>query len=271
MQYARRSASRWLYSASLLVFACVLASADADEGEDRPSATPYRPTVSTPAQLSEPHWLEGEFGGLYFRERSSDADLPHRFSVPYTLKYAFTEDWGIRLGGEALVRASGDGGHEIGFGDTSIVLKRRFAFDDSSAFGLEVGVLMPSAKRDLQIGSGKPDWSVNGIYSVDLGAWHTDVNLIGTRIGAKDSDQSRWQSQAALAVSHPLVGSWSAAGEWSGTHQQGQNGTAQFLGALTYALRKDAILDFGAARGLNRATPSWQAFAGITVVIGRID
>ncbi len=31
------------------------------------------------------------------------------------------------------------------------------------------------------------------------------------------------------------------------------------------------VVDFGAARGLNHASPKWQAFTGVTVVLGRID
>jgi hypothetical protein len=36
-------------------------------------------------------------------------------------------------------------------------------------------------------------------------------------------------------------------------------------------VRHDVVIDFGGIRGFNHATPTWQAFAGVTVVIGRID
>ncbi len=78
--------------------------------------------------------------------------------MPYTLKYAFTDDWGVRVGRRG-VRAlcEGDGSRETGFGDTGFILKRRFAVDERSAFGLEVGALYPTARPGLQCGSGKPD------------------------------------------------------------------------------------------------------------------
>lgn len=239
---------------------------------ERPDAVPYRPTVSTPAALSSPGWLEGEFGGLLLRDRAGDAPGDRRASAPYTLKYAFTEDWGVRVGGEAFVHLrSDDGSRDAGFGDTAIVAKRRFAIDPASAWGLELGAAFATARPALQIGSGKTDWSLNGIYSADLGAWHADANLLNTRLGARAAGQSRLQTLGALAVSRPVSDQWTAEAEWSGTRQRGASGTAQFLGALSRELRRDLVIDFGAARGLNHASPSWQAFAGVTVVIGRLD
>ena len=45
---------------------------------DAPSVTPYRPSVSTPAALSAPGWLEVEAGVL----RSRSDDPARRDSVP---------------------------------------------------------------------------------------------------------------------------------------------------------------------------------------------
>src|SRR5262249_55246135 len=63
--------------------------------EDAPAVTPYRPSVSTPAALSAPGWLEVEAGLQADRDRAADA---RRTSLPYTLKLAMTPDWGIRIG-----------------------------------------------------------------------------------------------------------------------------------------------------------------------------
>ncbi|MEO8936299.1 MAG: transporter [Burkholderiaceae bacterium] len=258
--------------ATLASCALMPAFAAAAGDDDRPDAVPYRPTVSTPAALSAPGWLEGEFGGLYLRHRHADDGPERRSSLPYTIKFAFTEDWGIRVGGEAIVHAAVvDGSHETGFGDTAIVAKRRFEIDKASAFGLEAGVTIPTAKPALASGSGKPDWSINGIYSADLpGGWHADVNLLDTRSGSRQGDQSRWQTLGAIAMSRPLDDRWTAAAEISGTHQHDANGTAQVLGALSCAIRRDIVIDFGTAHGLNRATPTWQAFAGVTVLLGKV-
>src|SRR5438105_2964593 len=116
--------------------ACALiACAGAAHAQDAPSVTPYRPSVSTPAALSAPGWLEVEAGV----QSSRAVDPTRRETLPYTLKLAFTPDWGIRVGGDAIVRQrNADGTADHGLGDTSLVLKRRFAVNDASAFGLEL-------------------------------------------------------------------------------------------------------------------------------------
>ena len=45
----------------------------ASAADDAPSAVPYRPSVSTPAALSEPGWLEVEGGLLHSRDETRAA------------------------------------------------------------------------------------------------------------------------------------------------------------------------------------------------------
>jgi hypothetical protein len=235
-------------------------------GADDPSATPYRPTVSTPANLSEPGWLELELGG----QRTSGGDLARRDNIPYTLKYAFTPDWGLRVGGDAWVREVGaDGSKLSGIGDTAVIVKRRFALNDNAAFGVEGGVNLPTAKDGL--GSGKADYLVTGIYSANLGDYHTDLNLSGTRLGQIASDESRWQTAWAASLSRALGERWGVAGEFSGTYRKSVPSTAQFLAAASYNYSKRVVFDAGAAFGLARASADWSLFAGVTLLIGKIQ
>ena len=277
---AGRTVSSWtcVFSQFLPpIFSIALSSQGlcAQSDDVKPEAVPNRPTVSTPAALSAPGWLEAEFGGLHARDLHPDADPARRTSLPYSLKLAFTEDWGVRIDGEASVRRSAnDGARDTGgLGDTTFVVKRRFAIDSrsdfKSAFGLEAWLAVPTSRRGLGTGSGKPDYTINAIYSADFGDWHSDLNLLNTRVGAIDAGEGRWQTLGAIAWSRRLDDRWGVVGEISGTHQRGASGTAQALGAFTYAIRRSAILDFGVAHALNRATPTWQAFVGITVVLGR--
>ena len=54
---------------------------------DAPSTTPYRPSVSTPAALSAPGWLEIEAGWQH-----DDSGGARRDSIPLTFKLAFDKD-----------------------------------------------------------------------------------------------------------------------------------------------------------------------------------
>ncbi len=244
---------------------CAFAAHAQDQSGDAPSVTPYRPSVSTPAALSATGWLEVEFGGLH----SHGAGSANQDSVPYTFKLAFSPDWGIRIGGNAFIRNTDpDGNRSSGFGDTVVVLKQRFSVDDASAFGIEAGANFPTAKSGL--GGSKTDYSVNGIYSADLASYHTDLNLILTRIGAIDPGSSRIQTTWAASLSRQLDARWGVVGELSGTRQSGAQHTAQFLIAGGYNASKSMALDFGVSRGLTSASPNWSFFSGITVLVSRL-
>jgi hypothetical protein len=243
---------------------CASASAQTPP-DDQPSVTPYRPSVSTPAALSAPGYLELEAGGL--RERESGA--ARRDSLPYTLKLAFTPDWGVRIGGDAWVRQRDDTGQSLGGGgDTGVVLKRRFAVDETSAFGLEASATFPTARRGL--GSGKSDTSLVGIYSADLGAYHTDLNLGLTRVGAVDPGAGRTQTLWAASLSRSFLERWGVVGEFSGTRQHGVDSTSQILLAGSYNVSKSLTLDAGFAHSLRSGVPDRSIFAGFTVLGPRL-
>ena len=251
-------------AAMLLVLATSAAGAAADD--EAPSAVPYRPSVSTPAALSAPGWLDVEAGFLHQHDGGSRRD-----SLPFTLKLAFTPDWGVRVGSDGWVRRLDESGERVsGFGDTAFVVKRRFEVDDESAFGLEGAAIVPTSRHGLGSGSGKPDWGINAIYSADFGAWHTDLNAVAVRLGANEAGTGRTQLLGAASLSRSLDEHWSVVGELSGTRRQGADSSSLLLVAASYNVSKRLILDAGAARSLRGGAPSWSAFTGFTWLAARI-
>jgi hypothetical protein len=247
----------------LLTIACIACSVPAvARADELPAATPYRPSVSTPAALSAPGWIEVEAGW----QHDHGDDPRRRDALPYTFKLAFTPDWGLRIGGDAWVReVDAAGAARSGAGDTALVLKRRFAVDEASAFGLELGAKAPTARSGL--GSGATDAGVNGIYSADFAeGWHTDLNFNVTRLGGDNAGASRWQQGWAASLSRSLGERWGLTGELSGTRQRGADSTAQVLLAASCALSRSVVLDAGLSKGLNHASGDWSAFAGLTFV-----
>lgn len=233
--------------------------------QDQPSVTPYRPSVSTPAALSAPGWLEIEAGLL--RENAPGGS--RRGSVPYTLKLAFTQDWGIRIGGDAWVTQRDEAGQRLrGLGDSVIVLKRRFGIDEFSAFGLEAGATLLTGRNGL--GAEKSDYSLNAIYSADRGPWHTDLNIVSTRIGRAEPEAGRTQLLWAASLSRSISGPWGVVGELSGTRQRGVDGTTQALGALSYNVSKSLTLDAGLTRSIRSGPANWSVFTGLTMLAGRL-
>ncbi len=231
--------------------------------EDEAGVTPYRPSVSSPAQLPLAGQLELELGLLH-----SKTDKTKRDSLPYQFKLAFNKEWGVLLGGEAYVSNRDEFGQQKGLGDTSIVIKRAFLLDDTTAWGLEFGGKIPSAKDS--IGSGKADYTLNAVFSKDIDKLHVDANLNATRVGLQEADTARTVVGIATSFSLPITDKWQAVAEPSATHQSGKPATAQFLTALAFSPNKNLTLDFGIAKGLNKASQNYSLFAGLVMPIAKL-
>lgn len=251
---------RWTAAFVLLLGVSAAASA-----EDEPTVTPYRPTVSNPADLPVPGWLELETGALHV----DGADDSRADTAPWLLKYAFDENSGVLLGGNAFARQATAGGRSAsGIGDTFLEFKQRFPVRAGMAFGVEAGVLAPTAADGL--GIGKPAYLVNGIYSVDLPAAHMDINVGGTRYTTLTSGASRWQSAWALAISHAFSAKFGGAAEISGTAQRGAGHSHQGLLAVNYNLSPRVVFDTGVTLGLDHAAHDRGLFAGGTFLLGKV-
>ena len=162
-----------------------------------------------------------------------------------------------------------DGSTLSGLGDAAVIIKRRFALDENTAFGLEGGVNLPAAKEGL--GRRKTDYLITGIYSANLGVFHADLNLSATRLGQVGDGESSLQTAWAAFISRPFGERWGVASELSGTLRKGAPSTAQFLLAESYNYSKRFVFDTGNAIGLNHASPDWSVFAGMTMLIGKIN
>ena len=244
----------------IIFLAVVTLAAHADED----GVTPYRPSVSSPAQLPVAGQLEFEAGYL-----GMHSDGARRDSLPYLFKLAFSEQWGLLLGGEAIVQAPGESGQKTrGLGDTQITLKRAFVLDPASAFGLELGAKLPTA-RDA-IGSGKTDVTLNTIYSRDLGTVHMDANANVTRLGLREPDSGLVQTGLSASFSTPVAERWGATAELSGTHRQRVANGAQMLLAAAYSPSKRMTIDFGMAHGLGNSSSAWSIFSGVVLPVAKL-
>jgi hypothetical protein len=243
----------------------------ANAEEDVPSVTPYRPTVSNPAVLSRPGWLEVESGWI----NSTATDNSTRGSLPYTFKLAFSNNFGVMLGGEAFVdQVDTSGAHTKGGGDTSLLLKNKWSVseDGGSAFGMEYGFISPTAQSGLGAGSGKTDYLVNGIFSTDLSGNTIDLNVNVTELGNVQADESSKLWGWAATWSTALNDTWGIAAEFSGASRQGKDPNSQFLAAVNYATSKRVVWDAGFASAINPlpGAMQWSVFAGVSVLVGKI-
>ncbi len=234
----------------------------ADEEVD--AITPYRPSVSNSAQLPVTGQLELEMGINTIKTGPAQ-----RQSLPYLFKLAFSKEWGVLLGGEAhIINDDGAGQRDRGFGDTSLTIKRAFVISDDTAFGLEFGNKFPTAKDAL--GSGKSDWTLNGIVSQDLGKVHADLNLNMTHLGFAEDATSHWQSGLSASFSTEINEKMGLTAEWAGWHRSGTKKQGQALIALTYSSNKRLTFDAGMTKGLTSNSQDRSWFAGVVVPVARL-
>jgi hypothetical protein len=256
---------RWWTSTLLGLLLGNLTTAFAED--DEPAATPYRPSVSSPATLSAPGWLDVEFGW----QRAKGGGDKARESYPVTAKLAFNKDWGVVIGSELGVRRTDfDNRVYTGVGDTTFLVKHRIpTANEDTAWGVAAGFKSPTAKDT--IGSGKADAMVSGIFSTDFSAsQHLDVNLTATRLGRLAEGDGRIQYGWAAALSHSLGEKWTVFGEPSGSYQSGAPSTSQLMFGTSYGYSKRLVFDFAVATGMSSNASDWQAMAGLTALLGRL-
>ena len=262
MHLQRSTKHAVIFSCGIALIAAMSVCAEARD----PTATPYRPTVSNPADLSEPGWLEVELGWQQIKGGSDK----RRDSFPALAKLAFSEDWGILVGGELAVRRTdADNVEYKGGGDTTFFVKRRIPTStEGTAWGIEAGYKVPTAKDT--IGTGKADYILNGIYSTDVSGNHLDLNLGPTRVGAITHGEGRFQYNWASSLSRNLDEKWGVFGELSGNYQQGMPALSQFMAGTSYNFSKRIVFDAGATSGLAAASQDWSIFAGVTLLLHKL-
>lgn len=225
---------------------------------EAPSVTPYRPTISNPAELSALNQVEFELGAQFNQPGKPD----NRYGFPFILKYALHQNWGVLIGGEAWAKLESSESSDSGFGNTALILKYYQPVSNTLAVGIEGSVILPSTTKPL--GTGRTDYSANFIVSQDIDDWRVDLNVGITRQGFHTREDDRYKYNWALAASHPLSDTWGIAGEFSGLLGLQQKPTSQWLMALNYTINRQLVLDFGASVGINSSADDYGTFAGFS-------
>ena len=241
-----------------------LTSRAATPADEQPEVVPYRPTVSTPADLPPPGYPQFESGYLTTRGGGSTRND----SVPLTFVLAWGPQWGLLIDTGAYARQREyDGSTAQSGGDTSLLLKYKLPIREDLALGLEFGPTLPTAKPP--IGSGETDWNLTGIASADFGDLHVDANIGAVRVGAIAHDQGRVAANWSLAGSYPLNDRFTAAIEVSGNAQRGSSAASNALAALSYNVSRTLVVDVAVSAGLSRSAPNWQLTTGFSLLLGR--
>ncbi len=229
------------------------------------SVTPYRPTVTNSAGLSARGWFELETGFI----TQDNKDGSKQQSLLYLTKLAFTQDFGVLIGGDAYASQTDANANRVsGVGDTLLLLKHRFVLNDDAALGCEYGFKAPTAATGL--GSGKRDFVLNGIYSRNLRGHTLDVNMNVAKLGDALANESAYQYGWSGTVFRPIDDQWGVMVELSGTTRKGFAPTNQWLVASSYALSNKIVFDAGLSAGISSAAHRVALFGGVSMLLGQV-
>jgi Putative MetA-pathway of phenol degradation len=255
-----RLAIAWLF------LLCVAGSARAQE-----TIEPDRPDVTNGTHIVDTGLLQIEIGGLYTRA------TPHQHAIgsPFTARIGVAEWLEARIGTDGLLTEADGATHTTGIGNTQIGAKLRLWADPGGAPVLSIlpTVNVPTANAANGLGSGSADYLLALLTGADVGRHtHVDVNYgiagIGGGAGAPHFVQHLVSVSASAAVSdrwNPYIeGFW-----FSRQDADGASVAAIDAGAI-YELGARYALDGGVQIGVSRQAPAFEAFGGLSMVVGDI-
>ena len=234
--------------------------------EDGPSATPYRPSVSTPAALSAPGWLEIEAGC------SATARAPSRGATArrLTFKLAFTPDWGVRVGVFGWVHDRDDAGSATAS-----------ATRPSSSSGASRST-MRAHSGSSSVSCCRPDTAASAAAAANPTGRSPGSTAPTSAPGTRTSTSSRRASaapkrerRATGCCSRPDCRARSTIAGASARSCRGRIAAASttrasLLLSTNYSVSRRLVVDVGAARSLRSGTPVWSATVGFTWLAARV-
>ncbi len=231
-----------------------------------PEANPARPTVATPATLTPVGYLQFESGGFY-------ADASPGFSTQFSInqvtkltvtpRLQFLGMFGPFANTHRAAGGIGEGYQPGGIaaGVQVVVLPGNGAKPTISLSYAHT--LYAGSVPDIDVGSF--DQSALFLWSEDLRGFHFDVNGIFNQ--QSQENVRRGQFGQTMSISHPL-GPFTIAGElWHFTQPLAGGNAVGNLWALSYAMRKNLVIDAGFNRGFTSSSTLWEGFGGFTYLL----
>lgn len=233
---------------------------------DSPAANPGRPTVSTPATLTPPGYLQFETGTL---AAWKSPGLSSQTSLNEVVKFAVANRIEFLAGFEPVARtiansvSSNDPGG-ISLGAQAVLYSGEGATPTIAASYFHS--VYSGTAPDLDIGS-----STNSallLASADVKKFHYDANLFFNEVVA--DPVRRAQFGQSLSISHPLNARFGVSGEiWHFTQPFLRGNDVGNLWAINYNATRELVFDAGFDHGLTSTSTHWEVFGGFTYLLPR--
>ena len=255
----------------ILFFILSCISVPAALGADEITATPNRPGVANPADVTQKGVLEIEYGW-------DRAFRSHAFKTltdaTGLIRFGLTGDFELHLGMVNYVSQLSDNpeGRRSGVGDTSPGFKYRLTEESGvwPTLSFAYDIKVPTASKRKGLGSGRVDHNLTFLASKEkLLGLDWDFNYVLGWIGKEGKKSFDDSHLLALDFSRPLFGPVGISGEIYGSPQVNRKtpGIISTDWALTYTVTPRVILDAGVDIGLNSAARDITYFAGVTIAL----
>ena len=231
-----------------------------------PAVNAGRPTVTDPASLTAPGWLESEFGF------AKGLDRDRNFSTPFLMKLTSkNERFQYRLSFDGYLKP-GEG--KDGFGDTYLGFQYLFAKQEKSRFDISgrLTFKFPTAPASIG-GTKKVDFNLLLLASRDFSPKvHGDFNLGVSSLSRSDAPGTDTQVQATASFTFPLKG-----GRWQYTNElvynspiSGGRASLTTMHGFTYAVHRYDVYDVAVQWGLQGDGANFQVLFGKTFFLGKL-
>jgi hypothetical protein len=250
--------------AAVILLGAFAGTASAQSETEDPEANPGRPTVTTPATLTPPGYLQFETG---ISEANHSPESSTRFGLNETIKFSVARRLELIASGEPVVRSvsSGAAATQVAdvFAGAQAVLYPGEGATPTVAVSYFYRVYDGGAP---EFDYGSPTNSALILASADVKGFHYDANAMFTEL--VQEPVRRAQFGQSLSISHSLPWNFSVSGEiWHFTQPYLHGNAIGNLWAAGYTVNPRLVLDAGFNRGLTGTSTRWAAFAGFTYLL----
>lgn len=246
-------------------------STKAPAPDNLPTVNPYRPTVTDPASLTAPGYLEMEVGGA---DQHGGAGTHRAFSTPTVLKLTnLSKRLEFHVGYGGYLHLTGDDGvTSTGRGDLVPGVQYLFTAQTPKTYDIAARAeyKIPAAGRGL--GTGKTDYDLLLLASKDYNnTLHGDYNIGIYQLGRASGRGVATQYLASAAFSTKLSDKLTLQDElyaFSGSSET--NTIVSTLHALGYQPARNLAFDAGIDIGISHAAPKYTVLFGSTFFVGKL-
>jgi len=182
--------------------------------------------------------------------------------------------WGLELGigtgGQIEEREELASGDDLATGIRDLVLGAKWNFlaetNTRPALALAFGVKLPTASRELGLGSGEVDYDLTGIVSKSFGEQLTaHINVGFSWLGDPPGEEFENVLHYGVAVGYRVRENWEIVGEAFANSPISGGAVSAFANfGARWQARESLVFDFAAGAGLTRNSPEFIATVGLT-------